>query len=374
MRSPLTTAIHVVLAGSLFAATASHADQASGFTIVPSVGYYMFDSDMELENDYYGSLGLGYTFSSHWGFELTYQMGSAESEISSTEFDLEQIRLDALYHFSSDGNVQPFLLIGGGNERWEWNNMETENSIVNAGVGLKVWFSDWASLRTDMRIINDVDNELTSYAVGLGLNFLLGGSNATSETKAAVPADADSDGVVDSQDRCPDTAMGTDVDMYGCEMLLDDDQDGVANSVDTCPDTSFGAKVDASGCYVMISETKEISMHVVFELNSFKITQESYAEIESVARFMREYPLTDVNIEGHTDDSGSAAYNQKLSQKRADAVAEVLINEYNIESSRVSATGYGESRPLVENNSSENRNRNRRVTAKITAQVERVQQ
>lgn len=86
------------------------------------------------------------------------------------------MRLDALYRFARDGQVQPFLLLGGGNERWEYRPTAMENSILNAGAGLKIWLGDRASVRTDMRIINDIDNERTSYAVGLGINFLFGGS------------------------------------------------------------------------------------------------------------------------------------------------------------------------------------------------------
>ncbi|WP_080376624.1 OmpA family protein [Stenotrophomonas sp. Marseille-Q4652] len=90
------------------------------------------------------------------------------------------------------------------------------------------------------------------------------------------------------------------------------------------------------------------------------------------AQFMREYPLTKVVLEGHTDDRGSEAYNQQLSEKRAAAVAGVLVERFGIDRSRVSSVGYGESSPIVSNDTAENRARNRRVTAKVSANVETI--
>lgn len=372
MKSPLSLAIPLFIAAPLLTTTTTHAEQANGFTIAPSVGYHMFDTEINLENDYYGSLGLGYKSTSPWAFEFTYQMGSAEFVSTLNEIEIEQLRLDLLYHFASDGKVQPFLLIGGGHERWTRNLIEVEHSIFNAGAGLKIWLNDWASLRTDMRLINDVDYERTSYAVGVGLNLLLGGSGARSEPIQQAPLDSDGDGVANGPDRCPATIVGVEVDENGCEMRLDDDQDGIANEIDACLDTSFGAKVDSTGCYIMITETKEMNLRVGFELGSSRLTPDSYTEIEPVAQFMREYPMTNVHIEGHTDDTGSTAYNQRLSQQRAEAVARALSEQYDIDTSRVTATGYGESRPIVPNTSDDNRAQNRRVTARITAQVERI--
>lgn len=369
MISPRSCAIPLALAGGLLA-VAANAEQASGFTVVPSIGYHMFDSDTHLGNDHYGSLGLGYTFTSHWGLEFAYQQGSAELINTTQKIDLKQVRLDALYHFSRDGQVQPYLLIGGGSERWQDGLIAAENSLVNVGAGLKIWFSDSVSLRTDMRIINDPDNEQTRFAASLGLNVLVGGSRPVAASAASV--DSDDHGVSDSEDRCPNTATSIEVDRQGCDIVLDDDQDGIPNAMDDCPDTSSGAKVDEFGCYVMIRETKEVSLRVEFESNSSNVTPNSRPEIERIARFMREYPLTEIKIEGHTDDTGEAAYNQWLSQQRANAVVKVLTEQYGIDASRVSATGYGQSRPIVVNNGEENRAKNRRVTAKITAHVERI--
>lgn len=174
MKSSITRAIHIAIAASALATTAVNAEQASGFTVVPSIGYSMFDGDLNLENDYHGSLGIGYKCTTPWAIELVYQHASPAVENTAHDIDLEQIRLDALYHFPANGQVQPFLLIGAGDEHRQYGNMTARNNMVNAGAGLKIQFSERLSVRTDMRISNDMDNELTRYAVNLGLSLLVG--------------------------------------------------------------------------------------------------------------------------------------------------------------------------------------------------------
>ena len=98
---------------------------------------------------------------------------------------------------------------------------------------------------------------------------------------------------------------------------------------------------------------------------------EYISEIQAVANFMTAYPATAVVVEGHTDSRGAADYNQSLSEQRAEAVAGVLVNNFSIASSRVSAIGYGEARPVADNETTEGRSDNRRVVAVISATVEK---
>jgi outer membrane protein OmpA-like peptidoglycan-associated protein len=72
-------------------------------------------------------------------------------------------------------------------------------------------------------------------------------------------------------------------------------------------------------------------------------------------------------VEGHTDSVGSDAYNQTLSERRANAVRDVLVNQYGVGSDRVNAAGYGETRPVADNASADGRAVNRRVEAEVEA-------
>jgi OOP family OmpA-OmpF porin len=186
----------------------------------------------------------------------------------------------------------------------------------------------------------------------------------------AKPADADMDGVVDSADRCPGTPDGVSVDAAGCP--LDSDGDGVYDYQDQCPDTKASLKVDEKGCPMALTESVSIDLTVTFDNNSEVVKESFFEEIKSVADFMNQYEGTSVVIEGHTDDRGSAEYNRNLSDRRAKAVAKVLVERFGIDSSRVSAIGYGEAQPIASNDTAEGRVTNRRVVAKVSSQVEKM--
>lgn len=373
MRSIILRPLGVAaLACAAYSAPASAQGDSQGVTISPMVGLFLSDDEYRLDDAPFGSVGLGYKFAGPGEVELTYLIGQADNEIG-LERNFDQIRLDYLHHFGSGNKVIPYGAIGVGHQRLEWwsNDEKTENTLVNAGLGMNVFFNERVSFRADARVLQDVDYSFTNYTVSLGMRFFTGELTGGAPAPAArPPADTDGDGVADPMDRCPGTPAGTTVDSNGCAMTLDGDGDGVVDSKDECPDTSAGANVDPKGCYITLTETREVTMNVKFGNNSAEVDPGSYSEVEKLADFMTRYPQTDAVIEGHSDDRGAADYNLQLSQQRAQAVADVLVRRYSIDGSRVRAIGYGEERPLVDNDTPANRARNRRVTAQVSASVE----
>ena len=118
------------------------------------------------------------------------------------------------------------------------------------------------------------------------------------------------------------------------------------------------------------AETLRVELDVKFDFDRQVVKPESYADIRDVAEFMKQFPQTTTVVEGHTDAVGTEAYNQSLSERRAMAVREVLVNEFGIQPGRVDAIGFGEARPVADNDSEEGRAINRRVEAVVEAQVE----
>ena len=106
-----------------------------------------------------------------------------------------------------------------------------------------------------------------------------------------------------------------------------------------------------------------------FDFDKSVVKPNSYGDIKNLADFMKQYPSTTTTVEGHTDNVGPDAYNQKLSERRASAVKQVLTNQYGVESSRVQSVGYGESRPVADNKTEAGRAVNRRVEAQVEAQA-----
>ncbi|ETR74610.1 MAG: Outer membrane porin F precursor [Candidatus Magnetoglobus multicellularis str. Araruama] len=178
--------------------------------------------------------------------------------------------------------------------------------------------------------------------------------------------DSDSDGVMDALDRCPGTPANATVDVHGCP--LDSDGDGISDLLDKCPNTPAGVNVDAAGCPQKKAEKKiRLNLKIEFASGKAEISTNSLDQVKKVAEAMQEYPDSTAVIEAHTDSSGGSEYNLKLSQQRANMVVHYLTNFFGIDASRLRAVGYGESRPVADNQTKAGRKRNRRAVAIITA-------
>lgn len=114
-----------------------------------------------------------------------------------------------------------------------------------------------------------------------------------------------------------------------------------------------------------------IALKVQFDTDKSDIKPQFHDEIAKVADFMKQNPTTTAVIEGHTDRVGTADYNLKLSQRRAEAVVAYLIDTFGIERSRLSAKGYGFSRPVAYNSTAEGRALNRRINAIIDCVIKK---
>ncbi|MES9913057.1 MAG: OmpA family protein, partial [Candidatus Sedimenticola sp. 4PFRAG1] len=181
--------------------------------------------------------------------------------------------------------------------------------------------------------------------------------NGVSVDAKGCALDTDGDGVADYKDKCPGTPAGAAVDANGCQM--DSDGDGVYDAQDKCPNTPKGAKVDSDGCM-----EKLVLRNVQFENNSAQLTAEAQNVLGPIAEVLKGRPdIKALAVVGHTDSKGSEAYNQRLSQARAQSVAE-FFKSAGI-STPVSADGMGESTPVADNATAAGRAQNRRVELDI---------
>jgi len=204
------------------------------------------------------------------------------------------------------------------------------------------------------------------------------------------PVDSDNDGVADYLDKCPNTPSGVKVDAKGCP--VDSDNDGVADYLDKCPDTPANVKVDAEGCPIDTDKDgipdyldkcpkvpgtiankgcpditpveKEqiikIAKAIYFDTNKDIIKKISETPLNELIPILDKYPEMKIRIEGNTDDVGSDEKNLLLSQQRADAVKKYLIGK-GIAAERLTAIGYGETKPIADNKTAAGRSQNRRV-------------
>lgn len=176
--------------------------------------------------------------------------------------------------------------------------------------------------------------------------------------------DTDGDGVEDSKDKCP-TVFG--VAKYdGCP-VPDTDRDGVNDEMDKCPNQAGPAS--NSGCpETNISEMQKqvdvAAKNIYFETGSSKLKSTSNDALDAIAKILNNESSLKVEIEGHTDNTGSVAANNKLSSIRANAVKFYLTSK-GIDESRITTNGYGSTMPIATNASADGRALNRRVVIKI---------
>jgi outer membrane protein OmpA-like peptidoglycan-associated protein len=182
------------------------------------------------------------------------------------------------------------------------------------------------------------------------------------EKGCSVPKDADGDGVNDDVDQCKDTPAGDKVDEKGCSLPKDGDGDGVTDDKDRCPHTPAGVKVDEEGCQVLFEPAKKslILEGVNFATGKAELTPESQAILDGVAESLVANEEIKVQVGGHTDNTGSAAVNKRLSGARAETVRQYLISK-GVAADRLTARGYGPSKPVASNKTAEGRAQNRRV-------------
>jgi outer membrane protein, adhesin transport system len=225
------------------------------------------------------------------------------------------------------------------------------------------------------------DKEYTSQVnIGSGKATIL-------EDKLPVTLDQDGDTIPDNLDLCDNSKRGESLMLYGCTKSkplkldakpiiaplppvavipapvpavtpLDSDGDGIVDEKDKCANTPKGYSVDSEGC------PREVTLHINFDSSSFVIPASAGSDIEHLRQFMAENGSYKIDIFGHTDSSGEAAKNQVLSENRANALRDVLVNE-GIAAERIRVYGVGETQPIVSNLSKEGRAQNRRVQIKM---------
>lgn len=244
---------------------------------------------------------------------------------------------------------------------------------VNLDLGWTVNFVDGDNLDGLYRGSNDKYN----YAYG-GLEFALGtGKQLAWHNPVALTYDEA------LQAKQTANALKSDLDAQKAEnaklrsemndLLKDSDGDGVADKLDKCPGTPAGVVVDGSGCplkvpapieKVIITEADrkvvaDAIKNLEFDLGKSTIRAKSYATLNRVAALLVEKNFS-LKLAGHTDNTGSAALNMRLSKDRAESVKAYLVSQ-GANASRIEATGYGMNQPIATNKTAAGRQQNRRV-------------
>ena len=231
--------------------------------------------------------------------------------------------LDATYHFGTPSvGLRPFVSAGVGHQSLSNLDPRTgrdRTTFGNVGAGAKYYFTENVFAKASVDGMYGFDNNQAEWMAGVGFGVNFGGSTKPVAAPVAEPTPV--------------------------EPVVYEEVEEVAEAV-------------------------RVELDVKFDFDKADVKQDSYSDIENLAEFMKQYPQTATTVEGHTDSTGNAAYNQKLSERRAAAVRDALVNQYGVEADRVNAVGYGKDRPVADNATNEGRAINRRVEASVEAQAQ----
>ena len=358
--------VRIIAATALIvsATTAFGAVKEGQFSVSPVIGGYTFDGRQDLDTNMVYGIRAGYNFTKRFGIEALFDyVRTNPGNVNTYRYGGE-----LLYHVWPDKVVVPYLAVGvagisfDGNDsrnRFDGNDRRNMRGYFDSdaggrsysndgnktrvafdyGLGAKFFLNDSFALRTDVRnIIYGYNNKTyNNIEYTIGAHFPFGGvtpvAKPVEEVKVVeVPKAAPVEKPVPAKVEAPAPVVA--------------------------PPTPAAQRF----C------NKPAILSVEFDTDKVDIKSKYEPDIAKLAEFLKEFPNAKGEISGHTDSVASAAYNMKLSQRRADSVKTHLVKKFGIASDRISTKGYGLSKPIASNKTKEGKAKNRRIEANFTCE------
>jgi OOP family OmpA-OmpF porin len=356
-----------------FVSTAQAQDYGNWY-LAPRLGVVVPDGDRQTDDSVFAGIGAGVWVNPNLAVDFEYSINNADWENDSFRdgHEWESVGLDVAgrWFFGDQGSQwRPYVMAGVGALRHAGYSGTIQHNgwdpMATVGGGIQWNLSERMALRGELAARYDHDNNTqrgqfvgandeTHYVDGIAsvallINFGQAAPPPPPEEPAAPPPppdchtlDDDHDGVNNCDDRCPDTAAGTVVGPDGCPQKVVIDLRGVNFKFDR-------PKTGESNIEPTLQEP----------------TADSVAILDQAIDALNRYPQIQVELDGHTDSIGTDAYNQSLSERRAQIVYDYLTS-HGIDASRITGVkGFGESQPIDTNSTKEGRARNRRTELKV---------
>ncbi|WP_299802175.1 OmpA family protein [uncultured Shewanella sp.] len=355
----MNNTLKAVLLTSMLPLAASAADGMSPWYVGGGVGINNYEPNCDQktmkscgkDDPYAWDVFAGYLFNDYFGAELGYRdLGRAEwvdysNKLNDVGAKGMNLGLVAFWPFAGDWSLSAeagafnYLISNNKNYGSEYYSDSGVAPYVGAGIGYNI--TDNLKIQAKYRRYENLDEdkwktlEMESNYWGLELSYRFGSKAKPAPIVAPV-------------------------------IVADSDNDGVTDDLDQCPNTPSTHKVDANGCTIYQEAEDKFDIEAKFATNSATVQKSSYGDIKELAEYMSQHPNAEVTISGHASNTGKADYNMALSERRAAAVADILINEYGVAPAKVSSKGYGITQPLIEGSSAEANEANRRIEAHVT--------
>ncbi|EGP2596152.1 fibronectin-binding outer membrane protein CadF [Campylobacter coli] len=307
------------------------ADNNVKFEITPTLNYNYFEGNLDMDNRYAPGVRLGYHFDDFWldQLELGLEHYSDVKYTNSTlTTDITRTYLSAIKGIDLGEKFYFYGLAGGGYEDFSKGAFDNKSGgFGHYGAGLKFRLSDSLALRLETRDQISFHNANHSWVSTLGISFGFGAKREKVVAEQVKEVAIEPRVAVPTQSQCP-------------------------------AEPREGAMLDENGC------EKTISFEGHFGFDKVDINPTFEEKIKEIAQILDENARYDTILEGHTDNIGSRAYNQKLSERRAESVAKEL-EKFGVDKDRIQTVGYGQDKPRSSNDTKEGRADNRRVDAKF---------
>ncbi|MBS4406543.1 OmpA family protein [Campylobacter vulpis] len=291
------------LASALFAA-----DNSVKFELTPTFSFNKFEGNLDLDDRAAPGVRLGYHFDDFWldQLELGLEHYSNVKYSNTDRTNLTKVFLSAIKGIDVGEKFYFYGLAGGGYERFSNEQFDNESGgFGHYGAGMKYKLTDSLALRLETRDQINFHEANHNWVTTFGVSFGFGGSKNSS--------------TMNTQKSSPE-------------------------------ETSL--------------EGKTISLEGHFDFDKTTINPAFESKIQNIAKVLEENEKYNTILEGHTDNTGSRAYNQKLSERRAQRVANELM-KFGVDKKRIEVRGYGQDRPRSSNDTKEGRADNRRVEARF---------
>jgi len=382
----------------------SRADDVSGkigISGIAQAGFPLGTEPVRRQGDPGTVLGgmVRYGLAKHWGLGVSYENLDLQHGVR-----VEPITLQGLYYCMPDKRWSPVTLLGLGaaatNPNGRYNNLSAK-----LGAGMEYFLTPQASLGGLLTYhyvseTGDAPHQVHALGVGLLASYFFGGEHTAkvAEAPKAIAPPPPPAPVTPSLTLTPSEAtLGPAQTQQFAASVANASNTGVDWSYAPALGTLSNAGLYTAPTEIQLSETVHVTaksladpsksassmvklvppataaqkvsieLHVLFDTAKDVVKPEYKAEIQRVADFMKSYPSSRAEIEGHTDSMGDAAMNMGLSQRRADAVRNYLIQQFGVDAMRLSAKGYGETQPVADNKTVDGRAKNRRVVATLSA-------
>lgn len=422
----MKNAIALFMAGIVLAMTtiAYAANKAGTFSVSPLVGGITFEGKQHLETSPIFGGRAGYNFTKRLGLEALFDYARTESTLSSNDMDLYRYGGEVLYHFRPDNKFVPYLAAGyaGMNLKGSIPGITSKTKgVVDYGLGFKYFVTEDIAWRGDVRHLlykYDRDHQAVEYTVGVYIPF----GSAPTATKLPDPPPPPPPVVKKETPPPPTTPLTglsvtpssvtkgqsatlswTSQNATNCEILPVIGSVQMQGSMEVTPENNTiytltckgegGTSKSTATLNVLVPPppppppppvveaaqpkasaaaqrfcNKPAILMINFDTNKYNIKPQYYNELKTVGDFLKEFPTSHGEISGHTDSTHTKAYNQKLSEQRANSVKEFIIKNHGIDPGRLTSKGYGKDKPIATNKTKKGRAKNRRIEANFVCE------